>query len=1463
MNTLLRAFVCVLACCLPGLAQVSGSTSFYLPVLQGPNSSQVGLAISNPTTAAVTVSLTARGYDGLALTGAGITNPTTLNIPASGQRSALTTEIFGAGIANRAGWAEISSPVSTITGTVAFFDPALTFVDTAELQKTTSPRIVFPKVHFGTTSSTTLVLINASSTASAQLEVSYVATSGELTSLRQTPVLPAGGGLSIPISGLYSGNAEWDGYAVVQAVSGNIVGFETYRNLSDFAALNATPESTLMTTGYIPHLATQAGYVTTLSLLNTTSTTQTVRITADALEKNGAPNVPSTVTITRTMSANSAVIEPVSSLFGLTGSDLITGFVKWEVQNDTQGVIGLVDYGTSNGTILAAVPGQSEAMSDLLFSHVAQGAGYYTGLAFLNPNASAVSVDVRIFDRNGVQTAFAPLSIAAGARTARLLTELVPSLGEQLGGYIHATSSLPVFAFELFGSSNGARFLANVPAHEVEVPPQLSGQMVEASQGATVYTQNLQASLLVPPGALSQNTVVNLVVSDVNSLPDPANQEIVSIVQGLPSGTTFNIPATLTFPLAVAMAPGTVIPILIYEPNGGTFASTEFLAVVDNTGRAASAQVTHFTTFVLAVPINNPVAITAISPGRAREGDAVAITGTGFSSSLTGNVVLFSGASVPVQAQVVAASATSLLVIVPTGARTGTVTVRVNSFTSSAITFEVLATPVAPLIEQLSPERLYVGVAGQPTSVEITGSNFRADSTVTFNDTARPFTFISSTRLSMELPGPLRIGGNEITVRNPGGTSSNTKSLTLEFTTPNITSLSPSTVPAGTATEVTIRGTGFIENSIVMLDNGYELPKRFVDSTTMVVTTPTWGYSVYYNLFIIQVAPSFGPQSNKVRLTFTAPSGPPARVSMGVLPRVPVNSEASIGLSIYDANYQFVNTATNPITLTITFNGIEVSRQVVTPVNGGILVKFTPTAEGRYSLSATATGLTSATAFFDATEDAHLTIVSGNNQTAQVDTVLPAPLKVRLSDSADRPLAGKSVAFAPFNSPVLREYRTTDANGEAELSYRMTTGAGNLTVTATYSLSTVTFALTSTPGPPANFSMEWLYLDFENNYQVGRDRFFHLFVTDQFYNRLTLDPSKVTLQASPSATLTYPGSTINGYPTGTFRPATYGSHTLTFRYDGVATPYTTTVDVVPAATPARLLIVSGNNQTGVYNSLLPTPFRVVVVDASNNPIPGVAISFTWPYGGSVSSASVVSDGSGIAEVQARLGNDVGEQTFGVSTASNIRASFRATSLPGPAARISVDWNAGVGSIIAGVTDVTFTVRLMDQNSHLVTAESPNLDITFNNPAALPSWISDTGWLGGIRKKTMRFGSAGQFTASVTAGAIAWSEQNYFFVDYVRPVRVKIDASATTVTAGQSVTFTTWMENQLGQITQETPTWFLTTYFEPGVPLNWTPTSLTQTDGVIRATFTFATSGRYLFKSRYGGQYFAEWLITVN
>ena len=139
-------------------------------------------------------------------------------------------------------------------------------------------------------------------------------------------------------------------------------------------------------------------------------------------------------------------------------------------------MIGYAEYGTSDGLLLSAATAQGAGLSDIFFSQIAEGGGFYTGLALLNPNAASSSVIIDAFDDKGRRLASTAVTLAAGGRRTRLLKEFFPSITNLSGGYIHVTASRGIFATELFGSSVSPNVLANVPAQGVQLRTQGNGR---------------------------------------------------------------------------------------------------------------------------------------------------------------------------------------------------------------------------------------------------------------------------------------------------------------------------------------------------------------------------------------------------------------------------------------------------------------------------------------------------------------------------------------------------------------------------------------------------------------------------------------------------------------------------------------------------------------------------------------------------------------------------------------------------------------------------------------------------------------------------------------------------------------------------------------------------------------------------------------------------------------------------
>src|SRR2546426_1375124 len=251
-------------------------TRFFLPILYG-SGADLGLALSNPTAAEAAVTLTARDYSGSVIAGSQITNPVTVRVPASGQRSRRMAEIFGAGIVGKSGWTELAASSPEIKGFFVTFDSALTFIDGAELQNRPSRRLTFQNVTAFSSTASAVTFVNTTADTLSNVVFKVYSPTG-LTGTKVFEMAPYSGFSGavtdfIPrVSVAEPGLPGFDrGYATLE-VGGStgsvdaLVGFETYRRTGDLAAMNAATDASRLRAGYLPHFATGSGYRTTLHL---------------------------------------------------------------------------------------------------------------------------------------------------------------------------------------------------------------------------------------------------------------------------------------------------------------------------------------------------------------------------------------------------------------------------------------------------------------------------------------------------------------------------------------------------------------------------------------------------------------------------------------------------------------------------------------------------------------------------------------------------------------------------------------------------------------------------------------------------------------------------------------------------------------------------------------------------------------------------------------------------------------------------------------------------------------------------------------------------------------------------------------------------------------------------------------------------------------------------------------------
>jgi hypothetical protein len=227
---------------------------------------------------------------------------------------------------------------------------------------------------------------------------------------------------------------------------------QTYQR-GDAAIVIGQSDFEVAKTGYAVHVAIGAGYTTRLSLVNPASVQQQVQLTL-----NGN-------TVQRTIPGFGRVDESLAQMFNLSGNSLTSGYLKVQT-SDAPGVTGYVEIAAFDGLVRTTTPIAREAQSRLLFSHLAQGGGYFTGVALLNAQTAAATVTIDVMSGNGTTLASKVVTLQAGERLIGLVRELFPNIQNQLGGFIRVTSTQPIFGLEIIGSfdQSSGSFLTNIPA---------------------------------------------------------------------------------------------------------------------------------------------------------------------------------------------------------------------------------------------------------------------------------------------------------------------------------------------------------------------------------------------------------------------------------------------------------------------------------------------------------------------------------------------------------------------------------------------------------------------------------------------------------------------------------------------------------------------------------------------------------------------------------------------------------------------------------------------------------------------------------------------------------------------------------------------------------------------------------------------------------------------------------------
>lgn len=397
---------------------------------------------------------------------------------------------------------------------------------------------------------------------------------------------------------------------------------------------------------------------------------------------------------------------------------------------------------------------------------------------------------------------------------------------------------------------------------------------------------------------------------------------------------------------------------------------------------------------------------------------------------------------------------------------------------------------------------------------------------------------------------------------------------------------------------------------------------------------------------------------------------------------------------------------------------------------------------------------------------ATIALADGDAQTGAVNTLLPLPIRARVTDAFGNGVPGISVQWGTFSGEALPadSATLTDAAGFAQTTVQLGTAPGPAVLhafNAALAGSPVSFTVTITSGPAAE-----LFVDTEPAATVVAGAPITVVVSarDAIGNVATDFVGTVTAAiASGPAGAVLGGTTDADAVAGiaTFSALTVdlaGTFTLRLTSPGLSDTVTVAFDVTPAAA-ASILLLDGDAQADTVSFGLANPLRVEVVDAFGNPVAGVPVG--WQIvsgGGGLSADTSVTDAAGIATNSVSLPTVAGTLNIEASVdgLTGSPVAFTATAIPAVATSLVVV--AAPDTVVAGVTVPTITVEVRDPFGNVVTWFAGDLSIAATDaPGAIATGTTTRSPIAGVVTfDDLTVNEPGAWFLGVSGGGLATS-----------------------------------------------------------------------------------------------------------
>jgi hypothetical protein len=512
-------------------------------------------------------------------------------------------------------------------------------------------------------------------------------------------------------------------------------------------------------------------------------------------------NVNNPAPVLASISPTSTVVNSASFTLTATGSAFLSAaVVEWN------GTPLTTTFGSST-SLTAVVPASlltATGVRTVRVRNPAPGGGLSGGQAFTVSNNTLPTL-----------TSILPTSVAAGSPNVLMTAN---------GGNFNTSSQLLFDGTQLVSTLvNATQMTVIIPSslvatggtHNINVQNPGTGGGLSATRTLTV-TNPIPTVSSATPATVTAGSTVNLSVTGTNFV---AGSQVR--VNGLGVSTTFNGPTSLdaTFNTSAASG-GTSLAITVFNPApGGGNSASQSVSVVNPLPTATSI---------------NPATMPAGAAGT-----TITVTGTGFVST---SAVRCNGVAI----QTTFSSTTQIFGFFPANTFPvgGTRTIAVFSpgpggGETAGLTLTI-ENP-APVLINATPNLISVGSPATP--IALTGSDFVATCNIVIDGFGVATTFVDANNLTAMVPSSLLavVGTRSVSVTNPapGGGTTGSVSLNVVNPVPQVASITPAVVGAGSAAfVVAVTGSSFVSGSMVMFDGSTGLSTSFADANHVTALVP-------------------------------------------------------------------------------------------------------------------------------------------------------------------------------------------------------------------------------------------------------------------------------------------------------------------------------------------------------------------------------------------------------------------------------------------------------------------------------------------------------------------------------------------------------------------------------------------------------------------------------------------------